>query len=114
MSTIFLYIKGEVYNVTHGKKHYGVEAGNYNFFAGKDASYSFVSGEPVSDEWTFEMITEEDIGMIEEWRQFYANHEEYKFVGYLEGPLYDSEGNETKLLNELKQKLKNLNAHNKN
>lgn len=37
-------ILGEVFDVTKGKKHYG-KGGSYEFFTGKDASRSFVSGD---------------------------------------------------------------------
>mmetsp|Transcript_19563 Transcript_19563/g.24666 ORF Transcript_19563/g.24666 Transcript_19563/m.24666 type:complete len:100 (-) Transcript_19563:138-437(-) len=32
---------------------------------------------------------------MEQWRDFYEQHETYKFLGVLEGDYYDSEGKET-------------------
>jgi hypothetical protein len=40
---------------------------------------------------------------MEEWRRFYEAHEEYRFLGVLNGEYYDSEGKETPYLVKIKE-----------
>jgi tRNA(Ser,Leu) C12 N-acetylase TAN1 len=40
---------------------------------------------------------------MDEWRKFYEKHEEYEFLGVLEGDYYDSKGKETSYLLEIKE-----------
>lgn len=104
---IWLAIMGEVYDVTGGTEFYGSGEG-YSFFAGKDASVTFVSGQ-FNEEGLKKSLDElqpNELRGVESWRLFYRQHDKYKFKGLLVGELYDSEGNPTPVLNRLKDKLK--------
>ncbi|GFH59113.1 hypothetical protein CTEN210_15589 [Chaetoceros tenuissimus] len=103
---IYLSVLGEVYDVSTGKDFYAAGSG-YSYFAGKDGTVAFFSGE-------FEDTTEKknildykpnQIAAMEEWRAFYEDHETYFFVGKLEGDFYDSKGHPTQYLNDIKEKL---------
>ncbi len=105
---IYISIMGEVFDVSDGSNYYG-EGGGYHFFAGKDASRAFVSGVfsgPAIDEVLD--LPSNQIAAIEDWRQFYHEHETYKFVGFLKGRYYDSEGNPTNEMKLYKEKLKEI------
>ena len=106
---IWLAIMGEVYDVSAGSEYYGHGSGGYSFFAGKDASVSFVSGK-FNEEGlrkNFDELEVSEIRGIESWRLFYKQHETYKFKGLLVGELYDFEGKPTPVLNRMQEKLKN-------
>ncbi|GAB0087871.1 Neuferricin homolog [Sergentomyia squamirostris] len=93
---LYIAIMGTVYDVEKGRKHYG-PGGSYHFFAGRDATTSFITGE-------FEQVTDElddvlqlaprDLLSVVQWKQFYDK--EYKHVGKLIGRFYDSRGGKTK------------------
>jgi cytochrome b involved in lipid metabolism len=76
-------VDGKVYDVTAGRRFYGPE-GSYHFFAGKDATRSFVSG-CFKDDCPQDLnnLSENEKKSLEEWEQFYAEHQEYFFVGYI-------------------------------
>lgn len=91
---LYLAILGLVYNVKKGKKHYG-PGGGYEFFAGRDASRAFVSGD-----FTEEGLTDDITGLsstdyigLDEWVKFYQS--DYKYVGKLIGRYYDQGGEPT-------------------
>ncbi|XP_066930092.1 neuferricin-like [Clytia hemisphaerica] len=90
---IYLAYLGKVYDVTTGKQHYGKD-GAYHFFAGKDASRAYVSGQ-FNDEGLIDDITGLPAGQysgLKGWTDTFEN--KYPFVGKLEGFFYDSNGNE--------------------
>jgi len=84
---IYLAVKGNVYDVTEGRRHYGKE-GSYNIFAGRDASRAFVTGcfdpEKCFDNDSLEGLTEKQLSEVDTWEEFYKNHKEYFLVGYME------------------------------
>lgn len=43
---------------------------------------------------------------MEDWRHFYETHEEYFFVGKLNGEFYDSKGEPTEYLQAIHAKMK--------
>lgn len=102
---IYLSILGEVYDVTTGKDFYAVGSG-YSFFAGRDATICFFTGN-----YTVEHLNEKnildytgiEIMSMDEWRSFYEKHEEYRFLGVLEGEYYDSNGKETEYLLKIRE-----------
>jgi len=111
-SPIWLSVMGQVYDVTAGKQYYGPKSG-YKFFAGKDASASFATGEFNEKGLEFDIhnnATKKDIQAIEHWRKFYAEHDIYKFVGVLaDGRFYDEEnGNPTHLLKKWRMNIKKI------
>ncbi|XP_053563477.1 neuferricin [Bombina bombina] len=95
----YLAILGEVFDVQKGHKHYG-PGGSYSFFAGKDASRAYVTGdfsekglvEDVSELSPLEMLH------LNNWLTFYQNN--YITVGKLIGRFYDEDGNPTKALED--------------
>ncbi|KAF7627194.1 Cytochrome b5 heme-binding domain-containing protein [Meloidogyne graminicola] len=101
---IYLAILGRVFDVEKGKKHYGI-GGGYNFFAGRDATRSFVTGdfstEGLSDD--VNGLTDEELLSIDNWLEFYEK--DYKFVGVLFGIYYNREGKPTQLLDKIKSKI---------
>lgn len=128
---IYLSVLGEVYDVTTGKgtqilhmrqcwffiypshlwhyrpDFYGEDTG-YSFFAGKDGTASYFSGE-FTDDGLVQSILEyapKEIKSMEQWRSFYETHESYFFVGKLEGEFYDSKGEPTTYLQDILAKMK--------
>lgn len=107
---IWLSFFGQIYDVTSGRDFYGPDGG-YNFFAGKDASPTFHSGE-FNDEGLkvdIRTFSPQELQSLETWQKFYDDHETYKFVGLLEGIYYDAEGKPTPLLNEITEKIASVN-----
>lgn len=95
-SPVYLAVLGHVYDVTKGMKHYG-PGGGYEFFAGKDGTRGYVTGE-FNDEGLIDDITGfslSQIHSVEHWVQFYKK--EYTFKGYLIGAFYDKYGNPTQM-----------------
>ena len=104
-SSIYLSVLGEVYDVTLGKEFYQQGSG-YSYFAGRDATIGFFAGElteEMKDKKALDYEGHEIMAMYE-WRTFYEEHEEYQFVGVLDGDYYDSEGKETPYLVEVREK----------
>merc|ERR1712157_689261 len=107
-SSIWLSVMGQIYDVTKGEKHYG-KGKSYAFFAGKDASASFVTGKFNKDGLKRDLtnVTKKEIMGIEDWRKFYAEEEKYPFVGVLtDGRFYDEDGNPTYLLKKWRMNIK--------
>ncbi|TKR77429.1 hypothetical protein L596_018404 [Steinernema carpocapsae] len=99
---VYLALLGRVYDVEKGRKHYG-KGGGYHFFAGKDATRAFVSGD-FTDEGLVddvEGLSEQDLLGIHDWVTFYER--DYKLVGILQGTYYDANGKMTQRLKEVKQ-----------
>merc|ERR1712157_140587 len=69
-SPIWLSVMGQVYDVTKGRRFYGPKSG-YSFFAGKDASASFATGEFNEEGLKYDLVksvTKKQIKEIEHWR----------------------------------------------
>ncbi|CAG0882257.1 unnamed protein product [Cyprideis torosa] len=93
-SKIFLSILGRIYDVTRGRKHYGPDGG-YSFFAGRDGTRAFVTGE-FNEKGLVENIdglSFKDYLGIMDWAHLYDK--EYDYVGKLVGAYYDAQGKET-------------------
>jgi len=91
---LYLALLGVVYDVSGGSQYYG-PGGGYSFFAGKDASRAFVTGQ-FSEEGLIDDVSglsHGDYTGLEEWQQFYEK--DYKRVGLLAGTYYDTEGQVT-------------------
>ncbi|KAF8359059.1 tag-131 [Pristionchus pacificus] len=88
---VYLAIVGRVYDVDKGKKHYG-KGGGYSFFAGRDATRAFVSGDftPAGLRDDVDGLSHEDILGIRDWVAFYEK--DYKLVGVVAGRYYDAAG----------------------
>nr|CDJ98337.1 Cytochrome b5 domain containing protein [Haemonchus contortus] len=97
---VYLAILGRIYNVDKGKKHYG-KGGGYHFFAGRDATRAFVSGDFTESGLvdTTDGLSHEDLLGIRDWISFYEK--DYKLVGVLIGRYYDANGNPTQELRDV-------------
>jgi len=101
---LYLAILGKVFDVHKGSKHYGPNGG-YHFFAAKDATRAFVSGD-FTDKGADDDVTglgHQDILGIEEWIEFYEKA--YLFVGYLVGSYYTAAGHPTPKLKAYQEML---------
>ncbi|XP_075446102.1 neuferricin [Ascaphus truei] len=95
----YLSVLGQVFDVQKGHKHYGPE-GSYSFFAAKDASRAYVTGDftekglvdDVSELSPLEMLH------LNNWLSFYQNN--YAEIGKLIGRFYDEDGNPTHALED--------------
>lgn len=94
---VYLALLGRVYNVEKGRRHYA-PGGGYHFFAGKDATRAFVTGD-FSESGLVEDVTglgHQDLLGILDWINFYENG--YQLVGVLKGTYYDKDGRPTQRL----------------
>ena len=98
---IWLSILGKVYDVTEGDAFYGFTKGSYKFYAGRDASPCFATGNNTpegADEKIEDWTDNSKLIGLYEWALFYDNHETYRFVGVLaDSRYYDAQGVETSL-----------------
>ncbi|PWN49762.1 hypothetical protein IE53DRAFT_387994 [Violaceomyces palustris] len=78
---ILLSIMGDVYDVTAGSRIYG-PGGGYEFFSGRDASRSYVTG-CFETHLTHDIrgLTALEISDIMNWKRFFDTHEKYFKVG---------------------------------
>jgi len=88
---LYLAILGRVYDVSKGSKHYAPDGG-YAFFAGRDGSRAFVTGE-FNDAGLTDIIDDFSPGQmlgLRDWLTMYDK--DYAFVCLLEGNFYSSHG----------------------
>jgi len=91
---LYLAFLGVVYDVGKGAQYYG-EGGGYSFFAARDASRAFVTGnfeQPGLVEDVSGLSGSDYLG-LEEWQGFYEK--DYTRVGVLDGHFYSSSGEPT-------------------
>lgn len=75
----------QIFDVSAGRKYYGPEGG-YHYFAGRDASRSFVSGcmnDNCENSDSLDGLAPEQVEGVNSWLKFYEDHQEYQFVGYV-------------------------------
>ncbi|XP_037089166.1 neuferricin-like isoform X2 [Pollicipes pollicipes] len=98
----YLALLGQVFDVSRGRQHYG-PGGGYAFFAGRDASRAFVSGDfseaGLIDD--VEGLSTQDYLGLDEWLQFYRK--DYRPAGRLVGRFYDEDGRETEYYSRLQR-----------
>ncbi|XP_055911395.1 neuferricin homolog [Eupeodes corollae] len=98
---IYLSILGSVYDVSKGRKHYGTGC-SYSYFAGKDASKSFITGEfQEFDENSDDVMAlkPSEVLSLYDWKKFYDK--EYIFKGLSIGRFYDKNGAKTEYHHKL-------------
>lgn len=108
-STIWLSILGEVYDVSAGPDYYAKGKGSYGAFSGIDCTLCFVSGTFTKEEGDKppSEIPSEQLPALLDWRNFYADHATYKFVGYLlDERYYNEHGKPTATMLELRDRVK--------
>lgn len=78
---IYLALLGKVYDVTAGRNYYG-PGGGYSFFAGRDATRSYITG-CFQTHLTHDLrgLSEGEIKNLDQWVSMYANSEKYFYVG---------------------------------
>lgn len=95
---VWLSVLGSVYDVSSGEFY--TSGGGYAFFAGRDATRAFTTGEfegeGLSDD--VDGLTPAQCKGLVEWRAFYEEHETYTRVGVLRGRFYDAQGSPTEAL----------------
>lgn len=107
---IYLAILGKVYDVTKGYKHYGPN-GAYHYFAGRDASIAFVTGEfekykdDEADD-VLKLTSDNDVYSLAKWQQFYDS--DYKYIGRVIGRFYDNRGEATEYHNLFKSRVEQI------
>ena len=112
LSPIWLSILGQVYNVDKGKDSFYGPKGGYNFFAGRDGTRAFVSGNFTDDGLIEDIydLSPKDCQDLKNWaRDTYEK--DYIYVGKLIGGFYDEQGEPTEMHHELErqvEKAKNL------
>jgi hypothetical protein len=107
-SAIWLSVLGEVYDVTTGRDYYAAGS-SYGSFSGTDCSVCFVSGVFTKEEGDKDMdqIPTNQLPALMDWRNFYAGHQTYKFVGYLlDDRFYDEHGKPTPKMLTLRERVK--------
>ncbi|KAK6029690.1 cytochrome b5-like Heme/Steroid binding domain protein [Ostertagia ostertagi] len=97
---VYLAILGRIYNVEKGRKHYG-KGGGYHFFAGRDATRAFVSGDFTESGLVdnTDGLSHDDLLGIRDRISFYEK--DYKLVGVLVGRYYDANGQPTQELRDV-------------
>ncbi|XP_029467928.1 neuferricin [Rhinatrema bivittatum] len=98
---LYLALLGHVFDVKKGRKHYG-PGGSYSFFAGRDASRAYVTGD-FSDSGLVDDIaglSPSEMVILQDWLSFYMKT--YIFVGKLAGHFYDESGEPTDAVKEAK------------
>lgn len=90
--------------------------GSYSFFAGRDASRSFVTGkfkEDLNDE--VKDFTPEQHATLLHWKTFFQDNTKYHFVGRVIGAFYDESGSPKPalMLSEMKAQMSNDNKQKK-
>lgn len=99
---IYLAILGQVFDVSKAPQYYGPKGG-YGFFAGKDASRAYVTGQ-FDDEGLIDDISglsNSDYLGLDEWISFY--HKDYKYVGKLIGRFFNADGSPTENYRQLQE-----------
>ncbi|KAM8975708.1 neuferricin [Pelodytes ibericus] len=96
---IYLAVLGQVFDVQKGKKHYG-PGGSYSFFAAKDASRAYVTGDFTEKGLVDDVSELSPVEMLHlnNWLSFYQKN--YDFIGKLIGRYYDEAGNPTQDLED--------------
>ncbi|XP_043190042.1 neuferricin-like [Amphibalanus amphitrite] len=101
---VYIALLGHVFDVSKGRQHYG-PGGGYAFFAGRDASRAFVSGDfseaGLRDD--VDGLSGQDYIGLEEWLEFYRR--DYREVGLLVGRYFGEDGRGTEHQRRLLQRI---------
>jgi len=106
---IYLGFLGIVYDVSKGAHHYR-PGGSYSFFAGKDATRAFITGEFTEDGLVDDLtdVENESFGGVQTWVDLYES--DYEKIGKVIGAYYDSEGCPTDKLSWVHTQIDEYNA----
>ncbi|KAJ7308915.1 hypothetical protein JRQ81_008192 [Phrynocephalus forsythii] len=94
---LYLAVLGQVFDVQRGRKHYG-PGGAYSFFAGKDASRAFATGDftPAGLVDDISGLSPSELLTIQNWLAFYTKN--YVPIGKVAGRFYHGDGTPTEVL----------------
>ncbi|XP_013195554.1 neuferricin [Amyelois transitella] len=101
---IYLSLMGSIFDVTAGVRHYG-QGGPYSYFAGKDGSRSFITGDFKDESANKDNVLDlscDDLFTLTNWKE--TLREKYLPVGVLVGRYYDTNGKETVYLKQFLSK----------
>ncbi|CAG2115626.1 unnamed protein product [Medioppia subpectinata] len=106
---LYLAFLGVIYDVSSGAQHYK-PGGSYSFFAGKDATKAFITGEFTETGLTDDLseVDVESFDGIQTWSDLYEK--DYRRVGKVVGTYYDSNGCETQALQWVRQQMQRNDA----
>jgi hypothetical protein len=83
---VYVSVRGLIFDVSAGRDVYG-PGKSYHPLVAKEATAMYATGclgeDDCKDKMATYVITPEDIGEVEKWVDFYANHEKYTYVGRL-------------------------------
>ncbi|KAB5595559.1 hypothetical protein CTheo_1020 [Ceratobasidium theobromae] len=84
LKPVYLAIDGDVYDVTEGRRIYG-PGGSYHQFAGKDAARAYTTG-CFKTHITHDIrgLNEKELKSLAHWKKFFAKHEKYKHIGWVQ------------------------------
>lgn len=104
---LYLSFLGVVYDVSKGAQHYK-PGQSYSFFAGKDATKAFITGDFSSEGLVDDVrdLKSDDFDGIQTWIDLYEN--DYKRVGKLIATYYDSNGCETEALIWVRKQIQSI------
>ncbi|XP_069470821.1 neuferricin [Ambystoma mexicanum] len=94
---LYLALLGQVFDVQRGRIHYG-PGGSYSFFAGRDASRAYVTGDFTETGLVDDLsgLTPLEMINVKNWLSFY--YKNYVYIGNLIGRFYDESGRPTEAL----------------
>ncbi|XP_023688717.2 neuferricin [Paramormyrops kingsleyae] len=101
---LYLSVLGQVFDVSKGRRHYG-PGGAYHFFAGRDASRAFVTGDFTEGGLTDDLsgLSPSQVVALYDWLSFYQR--DYRPVGRLIGRYYSDTGKPTEALRQVEAAL---------
>jgi len=102
---VYVGFLGKVYDVKNGAKYYQA-GGSYHFFAGRDATRAFITGD-FSEDGLIDDLGDVDLhnfAGINDWEKFYAKN--YPVVGKVVGYFYDSSGKPTSSMKNVQESIK--------
>ena len=103
---IYLSYAGRIYDVTAGRQYYDKDTGGYGFFAGRDATRGYVTGDFKGDLTSrIDDLSGSQLLDLQHWSDFYENEDKYPFQGILEGYFYDGSGEPTAAHRDMLRKL---------
>lgn len=84
-----LSIKGDVFDVSAGRIHYG-KGSPYHNLVGRDASRAFITG-CFTTHLTHDLrgMSEKELAALDAWHAYYTNHHTYHKVGTMRLPPID-------------------------
>ncbi|KNC87761.1 hypothetical protein SARC_00133 [Sphaeroforma arctica JP610] len=88
---VYIGFNGFVYDVSAGRQFYG-PGGGYAFFAGKDATRAYITGNFAEDLVpNVDGLRENQLKELKTWQDFYDSHADYFRVGNMDYKILESD-----------------------